>query len=81
MDAIDAKVIQNFMIGQTISILLLIDELEKLHPGLKTSYGAVLAALITDEEASPRPDAQALTVLRAMLSGVKRKAKVPRTLH
>ena len=57
------------------------DELEKLHPGLKTSYGAVLAALITDEEASPRPDAQALTVLRAMLSGVKRKAKVPRTLH
>jgi hypothetical protein len=81
MEALDANVITNFMIAQTVTILLLIDELEKLHPGLKSRYGAVLDVLIADEEARTRRDEQALTVLRAMRRGVKRKAKSPRTLH
>jgi hypothetical protein len=51
MDALDMKVITNFMIAQSVTILLLIDELERHHPGLKTRYGAVLDALIGDEEA------------------------------
>ena len=81
MDALDMKVITNFMIAQSVTILLLIDELARLHPGLKTRYGAALDVLIGDEEARTRRDEQALTVLRAMRKGVKRKAKGPRTLH
>jgi len=81
MDALDAKVISNFMSAQTLTILILIDELEKLHPGLKASYAARLAEVTANEEVNPRPNAQAITVLRAMMKGVKRKGPGPRTLH
>ena len=79
MDKLDAKVIENFMVAQSLVVLVLIDELEKQHPGLKADFAAVLAKLVADEKARPRQDSQAITVLSGMLKGLQRKR--PRTIH
>jgi hypothetical protein len=81
VDALDAKVIGNLMSAMSIAILILIDELEKEHPGLKSSYAKVLAEVLANEEAKTRRNAQAITVLRGMLKGVQRKSTGPRTVH
>lgn len=81
MDTLDAKVIGNLMSAMSVAILILIDELEKEHPGLKERYAKILAEVVGNEEAKPRQNAQAITVLRGMLKGVQRKSTGPRTLH
>jgi hypothetical protein len=81
VDTLDAKVIGNLMSAMSVAILILIDELEKEHPGLKERYAKILAEVVGNEEAKPRQNAQAITVLRGMLKGVQRKSTGPRTLH
>jgi hypothetical protein len=80
MDALDSKVIE-LTTALSVTMLILIDELERRHPGLKASYTATLARVVVNEETRPRHREQAIKLLRAMLKGLERKGTGPRTLH
>ena len=76
---LDQKAVINLATALSVSILLLIDELERREPGLKASYAAVLADVVANEEARSDRRDQTIALLRSMLKGLKRKG--PRTLH
>jgi hypothetical protein len=81
MDARDQKVVVNLATALSVSILILIDELEKREPGLKSSYAAILADVVANEEVRPDRRQEIVALLRGMLKGLKSKRKGPRTLH
>jgi hypothetical protein len=76
MDALDSKVIE-LTSALSATMLILIDELEKQHPGLKAGYTATLAKVVANEEMRPRRREQAIKLLRAMLKGLERKSMGP----